>query len=203
MPLVAQGAEFHSHNVGGSVGAYWSSCDTATEGQPCAETTVRAAQEANDVSRTGPSNVRDCVSVNQFHLTAGVNPRPRYFTTTIEDPTTTFACGGASVQVAASLANGSVRGELPMENCYPDRLACVPTTPIRVSLDWQSIGEISTRPNIVIRYFSGVRCQGHLLPDRIADASVTGQIDGLPDPLGPLERAGIAFGGETWVGCYD
>jgi hypothetical protein len=203
MPSVAKGAEFHSHNVGGSVAAYWSSCETAAVGEQCADTSIEAAAEANDLSSTGPSNLRDCVRVRQFHLIDGVSPRTQYWTTTIEDPANSFACGSASVHVAASLANGSVRGELPMENCYPAVVTCVPTTPIRVSLDWQSTGEVSSRPNIVIRYFSGVRCQGHLMPSRIAGASVSGQIDGLPDPLGPFEGAGIGFAGETWVGCYD
>jgi hypothetical protein len=107
------------------------------------------------------------------------------------------------VHVAASLANGSVRGEVPVESCHREVLTCVPTTPIRIALDWQSTGDVESYPNFVSRYFSGVRCQGHIMPSRIAGASVSGQIDGLPDPLGAFEGAGIGFGGETWVGCYD
>jgi hypothetical protein len=203
MPSVVKGAEFHSHNVGGSVAAYWSSCDTALAGAPCADTSIEAAADANDPSSTGPSNARDCVRVRQFHLINGAVPRTLYWTTTIEDPTNAFACGSANVHVAASLANGSVRGEVPMENCHPDALTCVPTTPIQIALDWQSTGDVVSSPNFVSRYFSGVRCQGHLLPGRIAGASVSGQIDGLPDPLGALKGTWIGFGGETWVGCYD
>jgi hypothetical protein len=41
------------------------------------------------------------------------------------------------------------------------------------------------------------------LPSRIAGASVSGRIDGLPDPLVAFEGAGIGFGGETYVGCFD
>jgi hypothetical protein len=207
MPSVAKGAEFHSHNVGGSVAASWSSCDTATVGEPCADTSIEAAAEGNDLSSSGPSNERNCVRVRQAHRIKGAIPHSADFTTTIEDPTNSFACGSASVHVAASLANGWVRGEVPVQNCHlefePLAQTCVPTTPIRIALDWQSNGDVSSYPNFVSRYVSGVRCQGHAMPGRSAGASVSGQIDGLPDPLGAFEGAGMGFGGETWVGCYD
>ena len=207
MPSVVKGAEFHSHNVGGSVAASWSSCDTATVGEPCADTSIEAAAEGNDLASGGPSNDRNCVRVSQAHRIKGAIPHSADFTTTIEDPTNTYACGSASVHVAASLANGWVLGEVPVQNCHlefvPLAQTCVPITPIRIALEWQSNGDVSSYPNFVFRYVSGVRCQGHSMPSRSAGASVSGQIDGLPDPRGAFEGAGIGFGGETWVGCYD
>jgi hypothetical protein len=211
---MAAAAEFHSKDLEHGLFATWSSCGAGTAGEPCAFTNFQAFEIFYSLSAN--NGKQDCVFVFQGR---GVSLGDGGFDTTQPfDFTLSETCGVAMVVVAGSLNRGTVRGDIPAQDCHvipPNQEpTCVPTS-LSIALDWQSGGEVVRYPNSV-SHQSPVepeeRCLQHYLlrratPLYVNNATVTGRIDGLPAPLGDLTGAFMQFGGVITIGtvpdCFD
>jgi hypothetical protein len=217
-PSVGEAAVFHEKDVQHSLAATWGSCGPGTAGQPCAYTIV-FANESVYTAVTGSNGKRDCVGVSQ---TRGISGGNGYVDLTQPyDFTSAGTCSVAAVTIPGSLNTGTVRGDVPGQNCHvmpPDQqpTSCAPTS-LRIALEWQSGGDVVRTPGIVYHQSPVApdqRCLQHWLPYRatplyVNNATVTGQIDGLPAPLGDLTFPGafMGFGEVNTIGtvpfCFD
>jgi hypothetical protein len=198
-------AEFRYQNVGGAEISYWNSCLQVAVGDPCALTFLEAETVKTNDDFT---NERDCVFIEQ-----GRGVKDGDYTLHGVDHTYANACGAASVVVAASLTHGHVEGILPARNCHFDLATgtetCTASTPLDVSVAWQGTGDVVGSSPVTYHYSyePGQRCLLHLDPARYRDAVASGQIAGLPAPLGDFQEARLFFGGGINVGtdsgCYD
>jgi hypothetical protein len=207
---LATATEFHAKDLQRSVAAEWSSCGAVPVGERCAFTEIQAAQTFDVVGdRDGKQNCVDIIQVrgdNRDHTYPDLG-KPYEFTGS------GWACGVTSVNVAASLAKGEVRGELTGQDCQVvprTEPVCVPAT-LRIALDWQSSGDVSRSPGVIYHQSPVApdeRCLEHVLPYRSTlNATVTGQMDGLSAPLGEVIVAFMGFGEVIEHGtvpfCFD
>jgi hypothetical protein len=201
-------AAFHYENVGGAAFAGWDSCTDLPVGARCAFTQIEAMTAVTDPT-TGIRQ-RDCVFLFQSR---GVKLGD--FVIQVFDETDAEACGPASVAVDASLTHGRVRGTIPAIDCHFDIATgvqtCTPANALQISLDWQGTGEVVRSSQLTYRYSyePGQHCLFHAIPGRNGPAIASGEIAGLPAPLGSLrdDITSLGFGGSVTVGtnfgCYD
>jgi hypothetical protein len=211
---VAAAAEFHSKDLERGLDAAWSSCGAGTAGEPCAFTNFQAFEIFYSLSAN--NGKQDCVFVGQIR---GISRGDGYPDTTQPfDFTLSDTCGVAMVVVAGSLNRGTVRGDVPAQDCHVNppvqEATCVPAS-LQLALDWQSGGDVQSSPNSVLHespIAPDERCLQHLLhsratPPYVNNATVTGQIYGLPVPLGDLTGAFMQFGEVITMGtvpdCFD
>jgi hypothetical protein len=198
----AAATEFQTHDVGGGAFAEWSTCDTGHLVPGCSFTQIQAYET---FLQPGNNGKQDCVAVFEVD---GNNGHGGW-----SHEVGGGGCSvGVSIAVPASLVRGQVRGELAARDCQilpPQPTTCTPTT-LRIALDWQSTSDVTRFPNVV-SHESPVapeeRCLEYYLPFRsTTNATVTGQIDGLPS-IPPLAHAGMEFGGTIVLGtipvCFD
>ena len=210
IPPSATAAEFHSRDLQRAVAAEWSSCGAVPIGERCAFTDVQAFQT---FEVAGDSNGKQgCVAIIQVRGSNADHQHPD-LTEPYEFTDARWGCGAVSVFVAASLAKGEVRGELPGQDCHvvPRMEPTCVTAPVSIALEWRSSGDTSRSPGL-ISHQSPIapdeRCLEHVLPYRSTfDVSVTGQVDGLSAPVGELTNANMAFGEVIQHGtipfCFD
>jgi hypothetical protein len=196
----ANAAEFHFRFAGRGVNASTDACDGAR-----GVCTTLTASTTDFSSNASPGNGGGCVSLEQYG---------------VQIPSLPIVQGescGLAVRVPASLNEGTVVGNIPGTFCVPAE--CTPVT-IRISLQWQSTGEIIASEANQVFFLSGgspvppnfdhaFRCQLHELPLKFIGATVSGQIDGLSEPVLPSDfthsaiwRQGASENG-TDIGCLD
>jgi hypothetical protein len=200
-------AAFHYENVGGFAFASWDSCTQVAVGAPCAFTQVEAETARTDVF--DGTRERNCVFILQAR---GVKLGD--FAIQSFDQTYADACGAASV-IVDSLTHGRVRGTIPARNCHFDLATlvetCTPSTELEVSVDWEGTGDVVRSSPLTYHYSyePGQHCLYHASPGRNRAAIASGEIGGLPAPLGNLrdDLTRLGFGGTVTVGtdfgCYD
>jgi hypothetical protein len=190
--------------------AAWSSCYVAAPGDPCAYFEV-GGREGFDLPETDANGKQDCVSVGVARGVAGYLGEDHPTFLEPYDVIVGYACDVAKVNVAASLTHGEVQGELPARECHyaPGVLATCVSTTVSVALEWRSSGDVMRQPGVIYHhsdYAPDERCLWHSLPSSIANATVSGQIDGAA-PAGDLVYAVMATGGVIEHGtmsfCFD
>jgi hypothetical protein len=208
----AQGTLYHERIDVRGVAAGWSTCPRTTVGeQLCTFTSILADQGsvfAKDPDQSADTvNERfDCISLaqNLAKITSSGGQIDLVHVSA-------YHCGGASVNVPASLVKGEVEGELPAQTCdlTTTPWTCRDTT-LQLSLAWAPSGDLRRTPNGVERITDPYsKCLNHYIPSRTASATVTGVIAGLAGPLGEFngQETYMVDGGVIQLGtsqnCLD
>jgi hypothetical protein len=207
----AAGTLYHYRIVSRGVAANWTTCPRTTVGELCTFTSIQADHASVFVKDpdqiTGTVNERaDCV---YFAQTLARTSSSGVRTDLVH--VSAYNCGGASVNVPASLGRGEVEGELPAQTCdlTTTPWTCRDTT-LQFSLAWAPSGDLRRTPNSVERItYPYAKCLNHYIPDGVAPATVAGEVTALAGPLGEFDgQATYIFdGGEIQLGtshdCLD